>query len=140
MRWPMRFLDVARLVASWSKDPSTKVGAVATDPNTRKLLETGYNGLPRGVTDRADRMERPAKYLWTAHAEANLVAHAARSRLEGADVTVTHYCCADCTKLLINAGVRRVFVGDGQTSMPQEQFDTARQMFLEAGVEVISVP
>lgn len=135
MKWHRRFLSLARHVAGWSKDPSTKVGAVAVSP-ARAVIETGYNGLPRGVADTPERMERPAKYLWTAHAEENLVAHAARARLEGTTVYVTHFCCAACTRMLINAGVAKVVVGVGQTNMPAETFNAARQMFCEAGVEI----
>jgi len=50
-KWTKRFLDMAAVVAEWSKDPSTKVGAVAVDPDSRAVLSTGYNGLPRGVED-----------------------------------------------------------------------------------------
>lgn len=139
MGWSQRFMDVARMVAQWSKDPNTKVGAVAVDAN-RRILETGYNGFPRHVEDRCERMERPQKYLWTAHAEENLVAHAARDRLEGATVYITHMCCATCTRMLINAGVKRVIIGPGTTSMPMEQFDVARTMLMEAGVEVVREP
>ncbi len=81
-------------------------------------------------------MERPIKYLFTTHAEANLVAHAARSVLENSTVYVTHHCCAQCAALLINAGVAKVIFGDGKTSMPQEHFDVAAVMFQEAGVVV----
>lgn len=136
-KWKRRFLELAHLVASWSKDPATKVGAVATSPESNAVLETGYNGLPRGVEDRPERMERPAKYLWTAHAEENLVAHAARSVLGGSTVHVTHLCCSRCARMLINAGVKHVVVdGSGRTSMPQEEFDVAVQMFREAEVEL----
>ena len=134
-KWLHRYLDLATFVAGWSKDPTTKVGAVAHDAS-RRILETGYNGLPRGVADTPERMQRPAKYTWTAHAEANLVAHAARSRLEGSTVTVTHLCCADCAKLLINAGVAEIVCGPGTTSMPEEQFDAAMEMLIEAGVRI----
>jgi len=135
--WIARFLNLAREVAGWSKD-TTEVGAVAVDAN-RRILETGYNGLPRGVEDKFERMQRPAKYLWTSHAEENLVAHAARDRLEGSTVYVTHLCCARCARSLINAGVAKVVCGDGPTSMPQEEFDVAKQMFKEAGVELVEV-
>lgn len=131
-KWTERFMSLAKEVASWSKD-STKVGSVAVDVDKR-VLETGYNGLPRGVDDKPERMERPAKYLWTSHAESNLVAHAARDRLLGSTVYVTHLCCSGCARSLINAGVSRVVCGDGITSMPQEEFDVAIQMFHEAGV------
>lgn len=130
--WTVRFLRLAKQIASWSKD-TTKVGAVAVDEN-RRILETGYNGIPRGVEDLPERMKRPAKYLWTSHAEANLVAHAARDRLYGSTVYVTHLCCAGCARSLINAGVYKVVCGNGTTSMPQDEFDVAVQMFKEAGV------
>lgn len=131
--WVKGFMDMAALVATWSKD-TTKVGAVAIDPNSKHVLQTGFNGLPRGVRDLDERMERPAKYLWTAHAEENLVAHAARMQLEGSTVFVTHMPCNSCARMLINAGVKKVVVGDGKTSMPQEQFDAAATMFEESGV------
>lgn len=134
-KWTERFLNLARNVAEWSKDPNTKVGAVAVG-ESKQILETGFNGLPRGVQDLPERMERPAKYIWTAHAEENLVAHAARKQLEGSTVYVTHLCCNACARMLINAGVGKVVVGDGMTSMPVEQFDAATTMFDEAGVEL----
>lgn len=134
-KWKQRFLDLAKSVAEWSKDPSTKVGAVAVG-ESKQILETGFNGPPRGVQDLPERMERPAKYIWTAHAEENLVAHAARKQLEGSTVYVTHLCCNACARMLINAGVARVVVGDGLTSMPMEQFEAAVTMFREAGVQL----
>lgn len=136
LKWPAFFMDLASLWASRSKDPSTKVGAVARNAE-RLQLGSGYNGLPRGVLDLPGRMERPQKYLWTAHAEENLVAQAARSVLAGSTVSVTHMCCARCARSLINAGVARVEVGDGTTSMPLEEFEVAEIMFREAGVELV---
>jgi dCMP deaminase len=136
-KWIARFLALAWHFADWSKDPSTGVGAVAVAGDGKTVLETGYNGLPRGVEDRPERMERPAKYLWTAHAEENLVAHAARKVLAGATVYVTHCCCNACARMLINAGVARVVIGNGQTHMPAEVFEVSKTMFAEAGVEVV---
>lgn len=135
MKWALRFIELAKHIASWSKDLHTQVGAVAVS-SARAVLETGYNGIPRGVDDLPERMERPAKYLWTGHAEENLVAHAARARLEGATVYVTHLCCCGCARMLINSGVSKVVCGAGATSMPAEQFHVARTMFREAGVEL----
>jgi len=136
--WQQWFLELAALVGSRSKDPSTQVGAVAHDC-AHGIVEVGYNGLPRGVEDRPERMERPAKYHWTVHAEANLVAQAAQSRLRGKVVTVTHMPCSQCAALLIQAGVGVVVVGDGKTSMPDEVFLISRQMFREAGVRLVMV-
>ena len=92
MKWRTRFLDLAKHIAQWSKDPSTKVAAVAVS-TANAVLTTGFNGPPRGVKDLPERFERPAKYVYTAHAEENLVAHAARQVLEGSTVYVTHCCC-----------------------------------------------
>ena len=49
-KWDSRFMDLARLVASWSKDPSTQVGAVIVDQDKR-IVSTGVNGFPRCVND-----------------------------------------------------------------------------------------
>lgn len=134
-KWVGRFLQLATLVASWSKDPTTQVGALATDAS-KQILETGYNGPPKGVEDLEPRFQRPAKYLWTTHAEANLVAAAAKHRLQGSTVYVTHLCCAQCAALLVNSGVSKVVCGPGTTSMAPEQFQVALRMFEEAGVEL----
>jgi dCMP deaminase len=139
-KWRDRFLSLAAHVATWSKD-TTKVGAVAITP-AKAVAETGYNGLPRGVQDLPERMSREplpghttgAKYLFTGHAEENLVAHAARPRLEGTTVYVTHLCCAACTRMLINAGVGKIICGPGKTSMPQEQFDATMIMIRDTGI------
>lgn len=135
--WTDYFMEMAALVASKSKDPNTKVGCVIITED-KVVAATGYNGLPRDVEDRPERMERPAKYLWTSHAEENAVAQAARvgMKLKGGIAFVTHLPCSRCARTLIQAGVVAVYVGRGSTSMPQEEFDVAMQMFKEAGVDV----
>ena len=62
-KWDGRFLDAAALVASWSKDPSTRVGCVIVNER-RHIVATGYNGFPKGVEDSVERLnDRPTKYL-----------------------------------------------------------------------------
>lgn len=136
-KWSERFIELARTVSTWSKDPSTKVGCVIVGIE-RTVLATGYNGLPRRVLDLPERMERPAKYLWTSHAEENAVAQAAREGVALADTYafVTHHPCSRCARMLIQAGVRRVFVSTGTTSMPSEEFDVAAAMLHEADVSL----
>jgi dCMP deaminase len=138
-KWAKRFLRLAYEVAGWSKDTSTKVGAIAVG-KARQLVAEGYNGLPRGVRDLPERFVRPDKYAYTVHAEANLVAHAARSVLEGSTVYCTHLCCAQCAGLLINAGVARiVYDSNTFTNMDPKLFEIAQTMFREAGVALIAV-
>lgn len=133
--WDATFLGLAERFAQRSKDPSTKVGCVIVGPD-REVRSMGYNGLPRGVEDLAERMERPAKYLWTSHAEENAVAQAARIgvSLKGCTAYVTHFPCARCARALIQAGITAVKYGTGQTRMPLEEFKVAETMLREAQV------
>ena len=136
MDWEEYFTGFADWAAKKSKD-LTQVGAALVDPDGVMCL-TGFNGPPKGVVDLPERRERPAKYLFTSHAEENLINFAARKgiRTAGHSVFVTHFPCARCARSLIQAGIIRVIAGAGKTSMPQEEFAAARQMFLEAQVEV----
>ena len=139
MNWPAYLMGFAVHAATKSKD-ATKVGAVLVGPD-REVRLTAFNGPPRGVADTPDRFERPAKYLFASHAEANLVAFAARAgiRTEDCDVYVTHMPCAGCARTLIQAGVRRVIFGPGTTSMPEAEFKAAAAMLREAEVHAIPI-
>ena len=140
MDWKTYLMGFAQHAAAKSKD-STKVGAVLVGPH-REVLLTAYNGPPAGVKDLPERFERPAKYLYASHAEANLIAFAARLgiRTEGCTVYVTHMPCAGCARTLIQSGIVKVVVGPGTTSMPEEEFAVAEEMFREAGVTVWRQP
>src|SRR3546814_6598168 len=74
MNWDQYFIKMAELAATKSKDPSTKVGCVIVGPDNAVRM-TGYNGPPRGVLDLPERFERPAKYLFTSHAECRSEEH-----------------------------------------------------------------
>lgn len=134
--WTPFLMGFAHHAATKSKD-STKVGAVLVGENKEVLL-TSYNGLPIGVSDLHERYQRPIKYLYCAHAESNLIAFAARNGIatNGKTVYTTHYPCSSCARTLIQAGIKCVVVGDGLTNMPQQEFDVAKEMFNESGVEV----
>ena len=138
----LKFMRFAEAAASLSKDRSTQVGAVAIDDNFN-ILATGYNGFPRGVNDDIDqRHERPEKYLWTSHAEENLVAQSAYSGRSLKDSTVlvsALFPCATCARMLIQAGVRRVIAPAVSNARWLEQNQVAKQMFNEANVEVIEI-
>lgn len=136
MDWPTYLMGFAAHAARKSKD-STQVGAVLVGPE-REVRLTAYNGPSKGVQDLPERRERPTKYLYAAHAEANLVAFAAREgiRTAGCTVYVTHHPCSACARSLIQAGIASVVVGAGTTSMPDEEFKAAATMFREAGVTV----
>lgn len=132
--WIDHCLTLAATHAAKSKD-STQVGCFIAGPNNEPL-SLGFNGPPIRVADTEARRQRPEKYLWVAHAEENAVALAARSghRLEGATAYVTHFPCARCAGMLIQAGIQDVYIGDGATSMDRHEFEVAAAKFHEAGV------
>ena len=134
MQWEDYFATLALVVAQKSKDP-TKVGALLIGPDNEIRL-TAFNGPPKGVHDCPDRFERPAKYLFASHAEANLIAFAAREgiRTKGCQVIVTHHPCSACARTLIQAGISSVLYGPGTTSIPINEFEAAATMFTESNV------
>ena len=141
--WDQRFLVIASHFAGWSKDPSTKVGAVAV--RNRRILAQGYNGLPAGVTDTDARLKnRDTRLEMTVHAEMNCVAYAAQNgvSLLGATMYVWPLMtCSRCASMLIQAGINKVVVPDYvEPQRWQDSFDLARSMFIEAGVSVERIP
>lgn len=142
--WDARFMELAKLISAWSRDPSTAVGAIIAG-HDRTILATGYNGFPRRCDDDpAIYLDRPRKHLRTVHAEANAVAASSRTgaSLKGATAYVTAPCCASCAALLIQAGIVLVVIPDGVELRPDWAASAAeaREMFEEAGVELRCVP
>jgi dCMP deaminase len=136
--WDRRFLELADFVSKWSKDPSTKVGAVIT--NGRQVVSLGFNGFPAGVEDHRHRYDnKDIKYEMIVHAEANAIVFA-RDSLSGCTIYVTFPPCARCAGKIIQAGIKRV------VCMPppahryedwKESLEFASTMFHEAGVTLI---
>lgn len=138
------YMRLAHNVALNSDDPSTKVGAVLVRErpgyDNSVPVTDAHNGLPEGVHNHPLRRERPIKYKWTAHAEERLIAKCASLGIvcENASVVTTHHPCSTCARILIEAGIKRiyfnvdVFGGDWLDDMA-----VSRQMLAEAGVEVV---
>lgn len=110
--WDRRFLDVAKTVSTWSKDPSSKLGAVVVDTEGR-IVGEGFNGFPRGVEDTEERLNnREIKYEFVVHAEVNAIITAG-DRARGSTLYVypgwgSPCMCTNCCKTAIQAGIRRV--------------------------------
>ena len=86
-KWDDRFLDIAREISTWSKDPSRKIGAIAV--RDRKILATGYNGFPKGIEDTPSRLNiREIKYQYVVHAEMNCIYNAAENGVSLRDSTL----------------------------------------------------
>lgn len=139
--WNKRFLDIAKMYSSFSKDPSRKIGAVAVDHKKRVILSSGYNGFPRGIEDDGWRLnDRPTKYRYVVHAEMNVIYNATFSgvSLDGATLYVYGLpVCSECAKGIIQVGIKEVhiFVDQDIDIKWMESWDHTRQMFTEAGVK-----
>jgi dCMP deaminase len=138
-KWNKRYLDMAYLVASWSKDPSSKIGAVAVSPKGQ-VLSTGYNGFPRNIEDSSDRLhDRELKYKYIVHAEMNAIYNATYNgvSLDGSTLYVSGLpCCNQCALGIIQVGIKRVVMeGDVTNDRWAESWALTKQLFEEAGVE-----
>ncbi|HWA63854.1 MAG TPA: deaminase [Caulobacteraceae bacterium] len=139
--WTRRFLRLAREVASWSKDPKGGVGAVLVDERKR-VIGLGFNGFPDRIPDDPALLADPDEKLpRMIHAEMNAVLNATRS-VQGAALFTTLTPCAECAKLLIQAGVARIYrlphPGHRHTRWTAS-FATAERILAEAGVPVTTV-
>ena len=133
--WHKRFLDLCEHVATWSKDPSTKLGSVIVD-DKKRIVSVGYNGFPRGVEDFEERYEnRPTKYLFVAHAERNALDNAPMM-VDNCTMYVTLLPCNECAKSIIQKGIKRV-VTYRPTREDVFNWNITLTMFKEAGVDVI---
>lgn len=138
-KWDERFMEVAKLVASWSKDPSTQVGCVLVNED-RHIISTGYNGFPRGVSDCCGRYNhRPTKYEMVQHAEMNAITQAVSST-KGCTAYVTHFPCSTCMGLLINSGIKKVVTTTPDKGLSERfelSFRVSRTMAHEAKIELV---
>lgn len=138
MKWDRRFLELARHIARWSKDPSTQVGCVVVGPD-REIRSTGFNGFPRGIEDSSERLNnRDLKYPLICHAEENAIMHAARIgvSLRGCVAYVTWPPCTRCARSLVQAGVDEV-VFPAKLVIPERwrgDFEMSMHMLEEAGI------
>lgn len=106
-KWDKRFLDLAKLVSTWSKDPSTKVGSVIVDANNR-IVSVGYNGFPPGISDDSRLDNREEKYKIILHAENNALLYSNRD-LRGCKIyTYPFMPCPGCTSMIIQSGITDV--------------------------------
>lgn len=108
----IKYMRLAQFLAQeFSKDESTKVGALLLHRKDYAILATGYNGMPRKAKDdKPERLLRPEKYLWFEHAERNAIYNAAKhgTRLNKCIAIVTLMPCMDCMRGLASVGAKCV--------------------------------
>ena len=134
-KWISRFLGLAEYVSEWSKDPSTKVGAVIA--KDKRIVSLGFNGFPRETKDNSEIYEdRERKYLRVLHAEANAILFA-KTDLRGCCLYATHFPCCQCASLIIQSGITEVYVPRQTQEFIErwyEQIKESLAMFTEAHV------
>lgn len=141
-KWDIRFLRLAREVSTWSKDPSTKVGAVITDPENR-VVSLGYNGFPRHIHDDEDLYaDRDQKYKRVVHAEQNAILFAEKKNLYGCTLyTYPIPPCLNCTPFIIQTGIRKIVtiqptVADSRYKERMSNWTKTKLLFDEAYIDV----
>lgn len=140
MKWDRRFLELARHISTWSKDPSTQVGAVIVRPD-RTVASVGFNGFPRGMCDDPKIYEdRNTKLKRVVHAEMNAILNAAEP-VKGYTIYVYPpfplVCsCSRCTVHIIQAGISRIVGIEGGEKRFTDDHLVSLMMYYEAGVDV----
>lgn len=134
-KWKYRFLSLAKHISTFSKDPSTKVGAVIVDRNKR-IISLGYNGFPIGVYDLEERyLDRERKLKFIVHAELNAILNSKRSLEDTILFVYPLFPCNECAKAIIQSGIKHVVAYVDSNEAWKESFDYSKIMFDEAGVK-----
>lgn len=108
-KWDVRFLELARHVAQWSKDPSTKCGAIIVD-ETKRVVSMGFNGFARGTDDSPEKYaDREYKLENVIHCEENAILQAGED-LHGYSLYITGMSCSRCAARVIQSGIQTVVV------------------------------
>ncbi len=141
-KWDKRFMELTELVGTWASCYRRKVGAIIV--KDKRVLTTGYNGAPAGISSCVERGEclrekmnipsgTHAETCYAAHAEQNAIIQAARygANIDGATLYCTHQPCVICAKMIINAGIKRVVYKEGYP----DEFSI--KLFEEAGTKII---
>ena len=141
LKWDLRFLELAKLVSTWSKDPSTQTGAVIT--SGKRIISTGFNGFPEIMKDMDEHYSnREEKYSRIVHCEMNALLFS-KEAVQGYTLyTYPFISCDRCFVHMIQAGITR-FVAptptEDQLTRWGTSFDRVRKYAKEVNVELIEL-
>ena len=136
-KWHSRFVDLAKHISEWSKDPSTKVGAVIVDEK-RRIISTGYNGFSIGVEDTDDRLyNRDIKYEMIVHGEINAIVFARQDLTNTTLYTYPFMPCSRCASIVIQSGIKTVVAPENHNPRWTESFALSTKLFNESNVKLI---
>lgn len=134
-KWDGRFLSLAKLYATWSKDPKCQVGAVIAVGKDQ--ISQGYNGFPAGVLDLDERyLTKDIKLSLVVHAERNAIYKCASPHIRGSTLYSTLFPCIECSKAIASVGIKRVIYLEelGETPTALYNTETSRLILREAGI------
>jgi dCMP deaminase len=136
--WIHNWFRTARHFSTFSKDPSTKIGAVAVS-DSNQLLSIGWNGFPRGFKDDARLEDRAKKYPIIVHAEMNCIYNAARNgtSLVGSTMYVFGLpTCSACALGVVQSGIKDVWMYYPHEIKEKwaESFELSKDIYREGGV------
>lgn len=131
-KYDKAYLRIAREWGQLSYCKRKKVGAIIV--KNRMIISDGYNGTPTGF-DNCCEDEHDQTYWYVLHAEANAILKVASSTQSCQDATlyITMSPCRDCSKLIHQAGIKRVVYVEGYKDMAGIEF------LHKAGVEVVHI-
>ena len=137
--WEQRYLDLAKHISTWSKDPSRQIGAVAVG-DSGQILSIGYNGFPRGINDDERLHDRETKYSLVVHAEMNAIYNATLNGISLRNSTLYVWglpVCSDCARGVIQVGITRVVMNsfDDTIGHWSDHWEKTKAMFDEAKVQ-----
>ena len=136
--WDDYFMGVAILSSYRSKDPNTKVGACIVNPNTKRVISMGYNGMPNGCSDsdfpwtKTSDNESETKYPYVVHAELNAILNA-KTSVDGCYMYVTLSPCPECTKAIIQSGIKKI-IYKNEYKKDSEMNKAAKKMIQYTGI------
>jgi len=143
-KWDIRFLQMAKLVSTWSKDPSTQTGAVIVRPD-RSVASVGFNGFPQWMPDNEENYNnRDEKYRRIIHCEMNALNFSKDNDHNSYTLyTWPFLSCDRCFVHMVQTGITRIVAPLGtedQLTRWGEKFDRVRRYAEECGVEVKEYP
>lgn len=141
LSWNEYFMCTALLAAKRSKDPSRQVGCCIID-NNKRIISIGYNGFPNGCSDDEFPWSKDqklslysTKYAYVVHAEANAILNA-KCSLKDCTLYVTYFPCNECTKLIIQSGIKKIVYLSDYSDPKNPLYRAAKRMLRSAKIKI----
>lgn len=140
-KWCKRFMSMAKLVSTWSKDKH-QVGAIIVDPDKR-IIGLGYNGFAKHIQDTPTRLsDKELKRALMIHAEENAILNTYENDTKDGVIFIYGYPpCLHCTNILIQAGIKKIYFYSPEdiSEFWKTNLEFAKTIALEADLQYIDL-